>query len=256
MKFVDLLDSLKGRLRPHYHWLLRYCCGGSCLLPARRADYKSTWNRAGRTHHKAMLAVVGYDKPDEFSRSGKSTAETILRSLQISPEHIVLEIGCGLGRIGYALAPSCKRWIGADISSNMLEYAGKLLSELDNVELRELDGCNLKSFSDATIDRVYCSTVFMHLDEWDRFAYVKESFRVLVPGGLAFFDNLNLMGEEGWRVFSEMAAIDARSRPANISKASTASELMVYLSRAGFVDISVEEGPLYVSVTGRKPLGG
>ncbi len=45
--------------------------------------------------------------------------------LHIAEDDDVLEIGCGVGRVGVALAPCCDQWIGADISSQMLEHAKK-----------------------------------------------------------------------------------------------------------------------------------
>ena len=36
--------------------------------------------------------------------------------------------------------------------------------------------------ADSSIDVVYSTVVFMHLESWDRYAYVKEARRVLPPG--------------------------------------------------------------------------
>ncbi len=70
-------------------------------------------------------------------------------------------------------------WIGTDISRNMLAHAAVRLNGIDNCELKELSTVGLKEISDQSIDLVYCTVVFMHLREWDRYRYVAESFRVL-----------------------------------------------------------------------------
>lgn len=50
----------------------------------------------------------------------------------------MLEIGCGVGRIGLELALRCRFWTGVDISANMLAVASERLSGLKNVRLTKL----------------------------------------------------------------------------------------------------------------------
>jgi SAM-dependent methyltransferase len=134
----------------------------------------------------------------------------------------------------------------------MIEYAQKNLKSLENVHLAELKDVSLKDFQNNSIDKVYCSTVFMHLDEWDRYTYVEEALRVLKPGGKAYFDNINLLGDIGWSIFKEMRLYDPANRPTNISKTSTPEELSNYLERAGFINIQSFPGSHYVAVSGSK----
>jgi ubiquinone/menaquinone biosynthesis C-methylase UbiE len=164
----------------------------------------------------------------------------------------VLEIGCGIGRIGRELAPKCRKWIGCDISSNMLKYAGKRLSHLKNIELVELPESNLSPIPDSSVDAVYCSVVFMHLDEWDRYEYVKEAYRVLRPSGRVYVDNFNLLTDEGWDFFMTHHSILSEERPAHISKSSTPQELEVYLIRADFENVKVDAKKLWICGFGEK----
>jgi SAM-dependent methyltransferase len=223
------------------------------MEPRQRGSYKPIWTEQGASEVAAKFAVAGTTDADQLAKSGKSTANTLRKKLDISQDDVVLEIGCGFGRIGEYLAPQCKRWIGTDISPSMIQHASHKLAPLGNVELVELQASSLNDFPDDCVDKVYCSTVFMHLDEWDRFHYVREALRVLRPGGRCYFDNINLAGDQGWSVFSEMAQLDPAARPANISKTSTAEELGIYLDRAGFKDVQTFPGTLYVATTGTKP---
>ena len=112
-----------------------------------------------------------------------STGEETLRFLQdsagIGNDDIVLEIGCGIGRVGKVAAPLCRKWIGCDVASKMLSLTAERLKDLSNVELVEISGYNLSGSADASVDVVYCTVVFMHLEPWDRYNYVLEAFRVL-----------------------------------------------------------------------------
>lgn len=222
------------------------------IFQHERGSYKQVWNEASRNHGEAMLAVAGFANFEEFMESGQSSAQTLKRVLRIGPEDIVLEIGCGTGRIGASLAKECREWIGADISANMIEYARRNLKDCSNVRFQELTGCDLQGFPDNSIDKIYSSAVFMHLDPWDRYRYVKEAYRVVRPGGRVYFDNLNLDGKDGWAVFYELLLMDPAARPPHVSKHSTAEELTTYLTKAGFVDVVTVPSDLFVRSAGTK----
>jgi ubiquinone/menaquinone biosynthesis C-methylase UbiE len=221
-----------------------------------RGDYKSTWDAASVDMDSAKLAVSGYTDEDEYARTALQNVEILEETVGVRPDDEILEIGCGVGRVGAALAPLCRRWVGADVSANMLRHARERLSAFDNVELVELNGWDLAPIQTSSLDVVYCMVVFMHLDEWERYSYVREAMRVLRPGGRLYVDNFNLRSEPGWQFFLEMATnYHPLWRPPNISKSSTTDELRTYLERAGFVDITVGEAPssLFLWIRGTKP---
>jgi SAM-dependent methyltransferase len=77
----------------------------------------------------------------------------------------------------------------------------------------------------------------MHVDEWDRYAYAREAYRILKPGGRFVADNLNLLSDEGWQVFLAHCEVRPEKRPPHFSRFSTPQELETYFSRAGFLEI-------------------
>ena len=224
---------------------------GGRKLP--RWAYGQVWDRDSTNLADAMDAVAGYTDAGEWERSGRSTADHLVRTLAIVATDDVLEIGCGAARVGVQLAPRCRRWHGADVSANMLRFARTALSEMRNTSLHQLNGFDLSGIGDGSMDVVYCTAVFMHLDEWDRYRYVAEFYRVLRPGGRVYFDNFDLRSPDGWALFQEMAALDVAVRPPNVSKASTEQELTWYAEKAGFSNVASETGQLWITVTARRP---
>lgn len=219
----------------------------------RRSDYQLVWNWQARSVANARLAVAGAAGDDEYNRSGQATAKRIEAAASVRPGDVVLEIGCGTGRVGVNLAPLCARWIGADVSSGMLRHAGRAMAHLHNATFVEISGYSLAPVASESVDVVYCTGVFMHLDEWERFSYVEEAFRLLRPGGRVYVDNINLMGDEGWAQFVELKRQPPARRPPQASRTSTPEELKTYLLRAGFQDVMTEPRSLWVSARGEKP---
>jgi len=219
-----------------------------------RGDYKTVWNSVSEELDDAKMAVTCYTDEEEYSRTAEQTVRALQSTVGIDGDDVVLEIGAGIGRIGRALAPLCKCWIGTDVSENMLRHAAHRLSGLENVGLVVTSGWDLAPIASESVDVVYCTVVFMHLDEWDRFRYVREGLRVLRPGGRMHVDNFNLIGEEGWKFFLEIADnVHPLDRLPNISKSSTGDELSTYFERVGFTDIDVHTTDWWVLVSGRKP---
>ena len=218
-----------------------------------RSDYKQSWTTVSKTKSQAFKSVAATDDEAEVERSGQATTQFLLENVGITSDDVVLEIGCGIGRAGKFVARHCKRWIGADVSPNMLKFAAENLREFNNVEFVELSGYDLKPIATDTIDVVYCTVVFPHLMQWDRYAYVEEAFRVLRAGGKLYVDAVNLCSDAGWKVFEAHRAILPLERVPEIGECSTPQELMEYLRRAGFESIKSKPGDELVAVWGHKP---
>jgi SAM-dependent methyltransferase len=218
-----------------------------------RNQYKQVWNSVSRSEDDAKIAVSGHKDEELYRTSGEDTRDLLIKTVGLKPEDVVLEIGAGVGRVGAIIAPMVKEWIGCDVSENMVSHIRKRLAHLPNVRAVAVSGYDLKEIASESVDVVYCTVVFMHLDEWDRYSYIREGFRVLRPGGRMLVDNVDLTSEGGWKFFEDHRAIPPANRPPHISKTSTPDELRAYFDRAGFIGVTQLRMSIWVYNWGQKP---
>ncbi len=219
----------------------------------QRNQYKDCWNAISGSENEAKRAVSGETDEDINTQSTVYTLEMLKKHVGIGPEDVVLEIGAGVGRVGAVLAPLCREWIGVDVSENMVKHIKRRLAKFKNVRAIATNGFDLSAIPSDSVDVVYCTVVFMHLDEWERFGYIREGFRVLKPNGRMVVDNVNLMSDEGWDFFVKHCELSPRDRPPHTSRTSTPQELLTYFSRANFADIRQEEFGIWIITRGSKP---
>lgn len=215
-------------------------------------DYKTVWNALSTTESDALMHVAGYTDEARLDLTAGQTLDQLREKIGIRADDAYLEIGCGVGRVGRRLAPLVREWIGCDVSGNMIEHARLRLEGVQNIRLVELPASDLSPIEDNSVDAVYCTIVFMHLQEWDRWTYVKEAHRVLKPGGRFFCDNINLASRQGWELFLASAAFPVMARPAHLSRCSTVPEIETFLRKAGFSDVRTDTPELFVQGWGVK----
>ena len=92
-----------------------------------RNEYKKTWDNLARDMNSAKKYVSGFQEEKEFKRTALKTIEILNDSIGINKEDDVLEIGCGVGRVGKELSSICNSWTGSDISNGMLTFAAERL---------------------------------------------------------------------------------------------------------------------------------
>jgi SAM-dependent methyltransferase len=218
-----------------------------------RSEYKKVWSGLSTTLDEAKRHVIGVTDEDALQATGEETLRFLQESVGIRKDDVVLEIGCGIGRVGRLVAPICRKWIGCDVASNMLSLTAERLRDLANVELKEISGYDLSGVADASVDVVYCTVVFMHLESWDRYNYILEAFRVLRPSGRIYVDNINLCSDGGWKVFETHRAMPPANRPPHMTQNSTPQEIETYLKRAGFSAVRVRTDDDWVRASGVKP---
>jgi SAM-dependent methyltransferase len=157
---------------------------------------RSLWNRLSQ---KSELGYVSFLEKgaqwdeDEFRLVGERFVKRMMDRYNEfaaipAAEADVLEIGCGVGRF---ILPLCSRFrhvTGVDISERMLAVATRRCATERNVDLILSDGASLSGVADRSQDFVITAGVFQHIVNFEVIAnYLRESLRVLRPGGLLLF---------------------------------------------------------------------
>jgi SAM-dependent methyltransferase len=219
----------------------------------RRSQYSAVWDSLSMTSDGAAFAATGFSDESSLQTSGKQVATRIAVAISLKASDDVLEIGCGVGRVGWAIAPKCRSWIGCDISKTMLSHAQRRLAGLSNVRFVHLHEGNLGEIPDASLDVVYCTNMLAHLDQMDRWQYVMEAHRILRPSGRLYIDTVALDSPEGWAMLSNNLEQRRNGVEAPyIPISSSSDELFAYGNRAGFAATRTEQRDSLLIVTAVK----
>ena len=223
-------------------------------------SYREFWERASATPDAALVAVDGSTDEQILQATGRWAARQVAQALLLQPTDRVLELGCGVGRIGRELAPQCQYWQGVDIAENMLRVAEKRTSHLPNVALQKLSKTSLSMFAAGSFDKAYAVAVLIHLDKEDVFLYLREIARVLRPGGLLYFDAWNLTHEVGWQrwlVEVERWASGDQAQPKDVARNQfcVPQEIRLYVERAGLSEVLCLTDSLWIQMVAAKPGG-
>ncbi len=223
----------------------------------KNKGYKQAWEAVGKDAGWAYTMMNG--SPDEATlrRTGGEMARRLIDALAIEPSQRVLELGCGVARVGRELAPHVAEWHGADISSTILRIARRRTAHLSNVRFHELDRPALP-LPDAAFDRAYSHLVLFHMDKEDMFLYLQELARVLKPGGLLYFDTWNLLHPAGWErfVWELEHHRHKRVKPAHRNQFCTPDEVRLYVEKAGLAPLYVLDSSFWVQVIAARPGAG
>lgn len=115
--------------------------------------------------------------PDKFWSYIKKRAAFAAHSL--SPEDVVLDVGCGEGYVTNILKNYCRRIIGIDYSEEAINKA-KQRYGLECYQMR----CTDLRFEAEFFDKVICTELLEHLTLHQAWKCLSEIYRVLKAGGM------------------------------------------------------------------------
>ena len=162
------------------------------------AKVKAEWSELGLTRpHHSVITQERYrpeninQSLDEFWESGRKDAARVVATLKKygfeSAGRTLVEYGCGVGRVTWALAASFARVFAYDISANHLALAAERLRALKiaNVNLLQCADSFLSDLQPC--DVFYSHIVFQHNPPPLINVLIRKALRALRPQGIAIF---------------------------------------------------------------------
>ncbi len=201
-------------------------------------SYSHFWDHQAATPESALAAVDGSASEEIVQQTGAWTAAQMRAALQLDGSQRVLELGCGVGRIGRELLSHCQHWTGVDISASMIRVATERLSHSDRVDSHQLTRTDLAMIESDSLDAVYSVAVLCHMDKEDLYLYLQEIRRILKPQGRTYLETWNLAHPIGWKRWDfEVRAWQKsdQSQRKNVSRNQfcTPDEFLLYARHAG-----------------------
>lgn len=182
--------------------------------------------------------------PGDYKKIGLHYLQVFQEHCGLQPQHRVLDVGCGIGRIAGPLTTyinSAGSYDGFDIVARGIHWCQKhiqsrfpnfrflytpLKNDLYNLSAKERAESFSFPYENAQFDLVVLTSVFTHMMPADMEHYIKEISRVLKPGGkcLATYFILNKESESYMQQrkdfrfdyhFGDYSLMDARVKEAN-----------------------------------------
>jgi SAM-dependent methyltransferase len=170
---------------------------------------------------------------DSFLASGEKDYETLVAPMVercgVSARgEVVVELGCGAGRMTGSFGRRYKRVVALDLSAEMLQRARQIHAEQQNILWLRVGGADLACLTSGSADFLFSYLVLQHLPSEELvFGYIREFLRVLRPGGTFLFQfngshkpTMNLRGRLAW------GAVDALWSARLVSLSRAAARLL------------------------------
>jgi SAM-dependent methyltransferase len=151
---------------------------------------RAEWNERAREDAHYFVAFGRRDQDDdEFFATAADLVrelESELKRLPADANRRALEIGCGPGRLMRPMSRRFGEIHGVDVSDEMIERARQKLAGIPHAHPHHASGSDLAQFESDSFDFIYSYAVFQHIPSADVvFSYLRETVRVLKPGGIA-----------------------------------------------------------------------
>lgn len=143
-------------------------------------------------------SIIGEFGGRHFAGKGEQIKRILIELGRLEPHHRVLEVGCGAGRIAFALADYLEPggYVGFDIDEVSIQACREapelghfqfFVADVANEVYRPAGAVDAAAYrfplEDGQFDLVFLASVFTHMLEEECANYAREMLRVVKPGG-------------------------------------------------------------------------
>jgi SAM-dependent methyltransferase len=163
----------------------------------RIAATRDLFDRLAIEAPEAAVAIYSLGDPGLLDAATAELVDVIAGWTELR-DSTLLDFGCGIGRVGAALAPRVREIVGVDVSAGMIEQARARTDGIPNLRFQVTDGADSRAFGDDVFDLILAIDSFPFLvragedvmrDQLEEFA------RLLRPGGELLVFNWSYRGD-------------------------------------------------------------
>jgi len=148
-------------------------------------DMKRDWDARARACAREYILTGFADQPEGFVRSGREAAASLLAFC--APGAVVLDLGCGVGRVARELEAYVAEIHAVDVSAEMIRQAREYVGPGSRIRFHVNDGFTLPQLAVGSVDFAFSLLTMHHVTRPAFESYLRELHRILKPGGRFWF---------------------------------------------------------------------
>jgi SAM-dependent methyltransferase len=161
------------------------------------AAIREQFDNAAALAPEAAVALYSLGSPETLDRATAEIAEQLRQWRLLGTSVVVLDIGCGIGRVERALSSDVRSITGIDVSPVMIAEARRRCADLANVDFAVCNGADLVAFEGQRFDLILAVDSFPYLVAADpaiAARHIAEAAELLAPNGALVILNYSYRG--------------------------------------------------------------